>query len=536
MRNKIFILFSFILLQIFTCIFSQEKIQIQTPEKLYGQLFYDIQADTNIFKDSKNFVDAIPLSDVTEIRDKYKKLIYKSDFSIKDFILKNFKSPNNIYAYKSDSLPIDEHIAKLWNTLKRQPDEKRSGTLIPLPYPYIIPGGRFREIYYWDSYFTMLGLQKDNQIEMIQNMVDNFSYLIDNYGFIPNGNRTYYLSRSQPPFYTLMVEILAQSKGDSIYLKFLSSIEKEYNFWMNGANKLNNKLTAYRRVVRLPNGEIMNRYWDDLNTPRAESYREDIKTVMEASLHIPGCNKDDVCRHIRAAAESGWDFSSRWLTMDKSGKFNLYTIHTTDIIPVDLNSLVYNIELTLSKGYQKTGNTTKANQYKILAQARKKAIMKYCWNKRKEFFMDFDFKMQTQTNVYSLAGVFPLFFHIANKKQAIGVAAKVQNLFLNPGGVTVTVNHTCQQWDAPNGWAPLQWICIKGLQNYGQFGLSDTIKNRWLQLNRRVYNSTYKMLEKYNVENLDEKVGGGEYPNQDGFGWTNGVYQALSNNIATIIQ
>jgi len=256
--------------------------------------------------------------------------------------------------YKSDSLPINEHITKLWNGLKRQPDIIQSGTLIPLPYPYIIPGGRFREIYYWDSYFTMLGLQKDNQIEMIQNMVDNFTYLIDLYGFVPNGNRTYYLSRSQPPFYALMVKLLAESKGDSIYLKFLSSIEKEYDFWMNGTDRLTNGVKAYRRVVRLPDGEILNRYWDDTNTPRAESYHEDIKTANEAVLKIPGSRQEDVYRNLRAAAESGWDFSSRWLTRDDENKFNLYTIHTTDIIPVDLNSLVYNIELTLIERISKS--------------------------------------------------------------------------------------------------------------------------------------------------------------------------------------
>jgi alpha,alpha-trehalase len=528
MKNMMLIFFTLVLLQINDSVFSQERIQIQPPEDLYGKLFYDIQTNTNICKDSKCFVDAVPLFNVAEIRDKYEKLITKSDSAITDFIHINFKLSSKTPMYQSDSLSINEHITKLWNTLKRQPDEKQSGTLIPLPYPYIIPGGRFREIYYWDSYFTMLGLQKDHQIEMIQNMVDNLTYLIDSYGFIPNGNRTYYLSRSQPPFYAMMIQLLAQSKSDSVYLKFLSSIEKEYDFWMNGADKLTNGITSYRRVVKLPDGEILNRYWDDMNTPRAESYHEDINTANDAALQIPYCDKEVVYRHIRAAAESGWDFSSRWLKKDKNYKFNLYSIHTTDIIPVDLNSLVYNMELTMSKGYQKIGDTVKANEYKMKALARKKSIIKYCWSKNKKFFMDFDFKAKAQTDVYSIAGVYPLFFHIADKKQAIRVANKIQYSFLYAGGVSATLNHTGHQWDAPNGWAPLQWICINGLRNYGQNELADTIKNRWLQLNQRVYNRTFKMLEKYNVENLLRKGGGGEYPNQDGFGWTNGVYKALS--------
>jgi len=211
--NKIFILFVLVLLQLSGSVFSQEKIQIQTPEVLYGQLFYDVQADTNVFNDSKSFVDAIPLYDVKEIREHYKKLSPKTDAALKEFIHNNFKLSNNISMYKSDSLPINEHITKLWNGLKRQPDIIQSGTLIPLPYPYIIPGGRFREIYYWDSYFTMLGLQKDNQIEMIQNMVDNFTYLIDLYGFVPNGNRTYYLSRSQSSFLCFDGKTFGRIKG-----------------------------------------------------------------------------------------------------------------------------------------------------------------------------------------------------------------------------------------------------------------------------------------------------------------------------------
>lgn len=529
MKKNMLFLFAFVLLQMINLqVLSQKRIQIQSPEMLYGQLFYDVQTSTNVFEDSKSFVDVVPLFDVAEIKEKYKKLSPKSDSVIIDFIHSNFKLPNNMNMYKSDSLSINDHISALWSVLKRQPDEKQSGTLIPLPYPYIIPGGRFREIYYWDSYFTMLGLQKDNQIEMIQDMVDNFTYLIDVYGFIPNGNRTYYLSRSQPPFYASMIQLLAESKGDSIYLKFLSSIEKEYNFWMNGTDRLTNDVTSNRRVVRLPDGEILNRYWDDINVPRAESYREDIVTANEAVLQIPDCKTEDVYRHIRAAAESGWDFSSRWLLKDKDYKYNLYSIHTTDIIPVDLNSLIYNVELTLSKGYQKIGNTEKANQYKMKARARKKAIQKYCWSKTKGFFMDFDFKANTQTDVFSIAGAFPLFFHIADKKQATKVANKIRYSFLYSGGVVTTLNHTGQQWDSPNGWAPLQWICIKGLRNYGQSDLADTIKSRWLQLNQQVYHRNYKMLEKYNVENLSRKGGGGEYPNQDGFGWTNGVYQALS--------
>jgi alpha,alpha-trehalase len=359
-------------------------------------------------------------------------------------------------------------------------------------------------------------------------MVDNFSYLIDRYGFIPNGNRTYYLSRSQPPFYAEMVEILAESKGDSIYRKYLKFLEKEYKFWMFGADKLNVTNPAFRRVVRLPDGEILNRYWDDKDTPRPESYREDIKTAEEAVSKIPGLKKEDVFRNLRAGAESGWDFSSRWLKKDDSNEFQLSTIHTTEIIPVDLNTLLYNLESKISKAYAISGNPEKSEIYKLKSESRKKAILKYCWSEDDAFFMDYDFQKKQSTQVISLAGAYPLFFEIADDAQAKAVAEKIQSSFLKPGGLVSTPYNTGQQWDAPNGWAPLQWITIQGLRNYGQDSLASNIKDKWLKLNQRVYQQTYKMLEKYNVEDLSKESGGGEYPTQDGFGWTNGVYQKLS--------
>src|SRR5437762_11712085 len=140
------------------------------------------------------------------------------------------------------------HIKNLWNVLRREADTVVNGSsLLPLPNPYIVPGGRFREVYYWDSYFTMLGLQASGEGEMIENMLKNFAYMIDNYGHIPNGNRSYYLSRSQPPFFALMVDLLAQIKSDSVYIAFMPALEKEYEFWMEGAAKLK-RGEAYKRA------------------------------------------------------------------------------------------------------------------------------------------------------------------------------------------------------------------------------------------------------------------------------------------------
>ena len=502
---------------------------ILPPEELYGDLFFDVQQDENIFPDSKTFVDVIPFTDVEEIREKYTRLEVKSTPFLLNFLEEHFIIPDTRNNFESDSVAIQQNISGLWEVLKRPADEVESGTLIPLPNPYIVPGGRFREIYYWDSYFTMLGLQVDGEEETIRNMVDNFSYLIDTYGFIPNGNRTYYLGRSQPPYYAKMVEVLAEIDGEDIYGEYLPYLEKEYEFWMKDSESITESGSASKRVVKMPDGELLNRYWDEYDTPRPESYREDVETAEAAIKMFPDRTRADVYRNLRAGAESGWDFSSRWLSRNEDGEFKLSSIHTIDIVPVDLNALLYNLEATIAAANELEGNNVKAAEFHLRAEARKNAIEKYFWSDAEGFYMDYNFRKQEHTPVLSLAGVYPLFFQIAYEERAKKVAVMIERTFLSPGGVITTPYNTGQQWDAPNGWAPLQWVTIQGLRKYGETALATDIKNRWLQLNTAVYKRSFKMLEKYNVQDLSRESGGGEYPTQDGFGWTNGVYQKLVN-------
>src|SRR5690606_35397380 len=241
-----------------------------SPEDLYGELFFAVQADTSLFPDSKTFVDARPLVEPDSILSRYSRLTQNSTAALRTILNDNFEIPAGGVTYQSDSAAIVSHIRNLWEVLKRPADDMTPGTLLPLPNPYIVPGGRFREIYYWDSYFTMLGLEEDGETEIIRNMVDNFSYLIDTYGFIPNGNRSYYLSRSQPPFYSKMVELLAGIEGEHVFPEYLPFLVKEYDFWMKGVNQISSGNTAVSRVVQLPGGEVLNRYWDEKNTPRPE--------------------------------------------------------------------------------------------------------------------------------------------------------------------------------------------------------------------------------------------------------------------------
>lgn len=481
-----------------------------------GELFQHVQLQ-NVLGDGKTFPDCLPKFSLDEIVKRFNEQKGKKDFQLRQFVLDHFNLPLTPASdFKSDrNQEAREHIHKLWDMLTRQPSAENS-SLISLPKPYVVPGGRFREIYYWDSYFTMLGLKISGKQKLIEDMINNFSYLIDQIGYIPNGNRTYFIGRSQPPFFSLMVKLLSEIKSDDALTKYLPQLEKEYTFWMNGVEQT--ELGAKNRVVRLHDQVVLNRYWDANDTPRSESYKEDVE-LSHHSSQVPAV----LFRHLRAAAESGWDFSCRWFADKKDFK----TIQTTDILPVDLNCLLYHLEKTIADANRHAGNREVMSRYTELAEKRKQAIRQFCWSESEKFFVDYDHVQRKQRAFLSLAGVFPLFFQIATPDQALAVANRLERQFLKPGGLTTTLEFSGQQWDAPNGWAPLQWISYQGLLNYGLDELAMEIKNRWIRSNESVFAKTGKMTEKYDVWNDNAEASGGEYPNQDGFGWTNGVYLAM---------
>ena len=490
------------------------------PEEIYQELFTDVH-QAGFLPDGKAFSDALPLRNPQEILERYRNEKQVPGFDLADFIKRYFAFPQSTQKlYQSDlSQSPQEHIHSLWEHLTRKADDPTPGSsLIPLPYPYIVPGGRFNEIYYWDSYFTMLGLRQSGRTDMIESMIRNFSYLIDQFGFIPNGNRSYFLSRSQPPFYACMVSLLAEERGEDILVEYLPFLKKEHAYWMGERQEHVETDSIHQHTVRLEQNILLNRYWDRLNSPRAEMYGDDEALARSSNNPDP-----QFFRHIRAACESGWDFSSRWL----KDPMDLGTIHTLDILPIDLNCLLWNLEQVLARAYAWAGIPDQEARYQQQADERKSAIQRIFWDDPSGFFRDFNFVTHQLAEIDSLAGMYPLFFGLATEQQAAACAHRISQDFLKPGGVVTTAIHSGQQWDAPNGWAPLQWITVQGLRNYGHFTLAEEIRNRWLALNTTVYQRTGKMLEKYNVEDLSLEGGGGEYPVQDGFGWTNGVYLCL---------
>jgi len=493
------------------------------PNVIFEELFEDLHA-SRIWPDGKMISDAIPLTTPEKIVHLYREEKNHKEFNLKAFFELYFRpNPSKSIAFESDlNRPIKKHIELLWKVLTREKDEVVEGSsLLPLPHPYIVPGGRFNEIYYWDSYFTMLGLQKSGEVEMIEHMVNNFSHLIDTVGFIPNGNRSYFLGRSQPPFYSLMVALLAEEKGDEVFTTYHKFLEKEYTFWMQGTEQLSKKGDAFEHVVQ-GTDLVLNRYFDQYQEARAEMYQTDLDDAKHSTQP-----EQQLFGHLRASCESGWDFSSRWFKDPN----DLHSIYTSDIVPVDLNCLLYHLETVLAKAYRLSGNIAQEQHYQLLAEKRKTAIQSLFWEDKNQFFHDLHRVSQTPTPAVTLAGIFPLFFGVASKEQAAACAKRIEQEFLRDGGVVTTGNNTGQQWDAPNGWAPLQWTTIKGLHQYGYHSLTKTIAQRWIDLNTQVYHRTGRLLEKYNVEDTTLLSEGGEYAVQDGFGWTNGVLLKLLSEI-----
>ena len=245
----------------------------------------------------------------------------------------------------------------------------------------------------------------------------------------------------------------------------------------------------------------------------------------EKAQSVFGISEETFNMHNRAACESGWDFSSRWFQDGKSKETN----RAAHLVPVDLNCLIYFLETLLSSIYREQNDQDSlqlSKEFEVLAGIRKQAIQTTFWSEATNFFMDYDPIESCCTPILSLAGVYPLFFNIATKDQAAGVHQRLRNDFLQQGGVQTTLQRTGQQWDSPMGWAPLQWMTYKALQNYEFYSLANELRSRWLNLNDQVYRQTGKMMEKYNVVDRIEG-GGGNYPLQDGFGWTNGVYLKL---------
>lgn len=514
-----------------------------TPADRYLELFEAVQR-ARVFADSKTFVDCAPRGEPADILAAYRAECASAGFDLAAFVETHFEvlTPGRSDYVSVPGQPISAHIDELWPVLTRHPaDHPSQGSLLQLPHSYVVPGGRFGEMYYWDSYFTMLGLAASGRPELLHDMVGNFAHLIDTYGHVPNGTRTYYLTRSQPPLFAFMVE-LAQALDSVNAIDCLPQLQKEHAWWMRDADQLEPG-AASRRVVRLPDGRVLNRYWDARAEPREEAWREDVETARAS-----GRDPQEVFRHLRAAAESGWDFSTRWLAepaacegpddgdapavhAGDADAASLARIVTTDIVPVDLNAFLYKLESTIAQLASKAGDNDTAQRFTQHAQARKATVIELLWDEAQGAFFDHDWRLGRRRAGLTAACIAPLFAGLADPAQAEALAATVRRRLLAPGGLSTTECTSDQQWDQPNGWAALQWMAVHGFNAYGQHALALGISRRWLATVAAVYEREGKLVEKYALRRLEHENSaggdGGEYPLQDGFGWTNGVTRAL---------
>lgn len=449
--------------------------------------------EARLFADSKAFADADPRRAPAAILADYLRE-RPSGEALAQFVADNFVVPEETESMSVASMnDIEDHIAALWPKLTREPVAEH-GSALGLPQRHVVPGGRFRELYYWDSYFTMLGLAAQGRLDLVEEMVDLFAGLIERFGHVPNGTRSYYLTRSQPPVFYLMVG-LSRRRGDP---RLLAAMRREHAYWMAGG-----------RTVALPDGAILNLFWDDAATPRDESWIEDVATASAS-----GRPEAEVWRDIRAAAESGWDFSSRWLGDGRT----METIRTTRIVPCCLNALLYGLEAALGGA----GDAVMA----AAADRRRAAMTRFLWNERQGFFADRSLDDDRVTDTPTAAMLYPLFAGCADAGQARATVAAVRQYLIAPGGLRTTLIASGQQWDSPNGWAPLQWIGCRALATYGESDLAADIARRWIETVAREFRARRRMLKKYDVER-GGSGGGGEYATQEGFGWTNAVTVAL---------
>jgi len=398
--------------------------------------------------------------------------------------------------------------------------------LLYLPKPYVVPGGRFNEMYGWDSYFIQVGLLKDNELDLAKDMADNFLYQVKNYGKVLNANRSYYLNRSQPPFLTQMVlGVYAKTHDKKWLADALPLIEKYYQLWSTephltrqtalarywdfGEGPAPEVLSAERDAQGRTHYDLVKDYFrtHDVNDYRLSQYYD-----KQTDTLTPMFYKGD-----RSMRESGFDPSNRF------GPFNIDIIHYN---PVCLNSLLYLMESQTAEILTELDQKHEAEVWKKLAERRAQAINKLMWDERDGLYYDYDFANQHVRKYPFLTTFYPLWAGFASKEQAARIVRNL-SLFEKVGGLQTSTEVSGNQWDSPFGWAPLEMIAVDGLRRYGYNEEAERISMKFLSLVKREYERTGVIVEKYDVVNGGSSVTAihfGYSANQIGFGWTNAAF------------
>ncbi|KAH8271604.1 hypothetical protein KR018_010892, partial [Drosophila ironensis] len=510
----------------------------------YGNLLHTIQM-AKLFEDSKTFVDMRLNNPPAKTLEDFEALMTAKNNTptaedLKKFVDEYF-SPKGTELTAWDPTDWKEHpkfldnvidadlkqwgqdLNNIWKQLGRKMVDDVSKrpelySIIPVPNPVIVPGGRFIEFYYWDSYWIVRGLLYCEMYDTVRGMINNFKSMVQRIGFIPNGGRVYYWGRSQPPYLTSMVKSYVEFTNDYQFaIDSLDELEHEFEFFMNNHS------------VQVK-GHDMAVYRDSSTGPRPESYSEDVES---AKVFQTDAEKEDHWSELKSAAESGMDFSSRWFIDSAGGNSgNLTNLKCRSVVPVDLNSLLYWNAKLIAEFHTKAGNTAKAATYEEKAQKLFVAIKEVLWNPNVGVWQDFDLINQKHRDYFVPTNLWPLWVKAFNTTESKNISESVlayikkNKLDSFPGGVPNTLNPTGEQWDYPNVWAPMQYGMVQALLNLEtvdarKLGLDWAY--RWVLSNFKAYRDDLHMYEKYNAEVFGGHGGGGEYGVQTGFGWSNGV-------------
>jgi alpha,alpha-trehalase len=444
-----------------------------------------------------------------------------------------------------------------------RPEELSAPGLLYLPNPYVVPGGRFNEMYGWDSFFILLGLESDHREALAKGIVDNFLFEVEQYGAVLNANRTYYLTRSQPPFLTAMIRLVFENPAS---FPATPAGRMQAINWLDHAYTVAEKdYSTWTRPEHLAGHTGLARYFDYASGPVPEMadsntyYRDVIRSLLEhpspegTQFLVKGSEHPDATEAARLKQTScdvqanllcarAWygdshggyrlsrdfyagDRAMRESGFDSSDRFGPFSGATHHYAPVCLNSLLYRYERDLAHLAHLLGKPQDALRWDRRANARAAAIGRYLWQPRQGVFADYDFVRNKPSTYSYLTSFYPLWAGVATREQANASEQKL-NLFERPGGLSMSTNNSGLQWDEPCGWAPTNWIAVAGLDAMGFHADAVRIARHFDATVDAGFAADGTIREKYNVVagNAEVTVKGGYTQNVIGFGWTNAVY------------
>lgn len=512
-----------------------------------SELLHHVQM-ARLFHDSKTFVDQHMLQDEESTLQDFQNLLDQTNKNpsrdqLSEFVNSHFTNsselekwtptdyktdPDFLVSIKDEDLrQFAKDINAIWLTLGRKVkkevlDKPDQYSLIPVTHGFIIPGGRFTELYYWDTYWIIKGLLISGMQETVKGKIENLIQLLTRIGHVPNGSRWYYQQRSQPPLLTAMMMLYIEETADIDFLRtHIDSLESELEYWLD-TQAVSFDVNGKSRTLL--------HYDAPSNGPRPESYYEDYTNAQRFATRE---SKEEFYVDLKSAAESGWDFSTRWFVDDDgTNRGNLTTIHTRNIIPVDLNAIFANAMQNVADFQGLLNNPRKGALWAYLAKQWRNTLEEVLWNEEDGIWYDYDIDHNQHRKYFYPSNVAPLWMEAVEEELVLNRASRVLEYLKKStalelaGGIPASLTKSGEQWDYPNAWPPLVSIVVDSMEALGSAEgneMAFKVAQNWVRACRKGFLDNGQMFEKYDVETPGVVGGGGEYTVQDGFGWSNGV-------------